>query len=297
MKVKKGLVLLMSMVLAFSIGTVSAVAAQVKINVQVDGKNVKFPDAKPYVEDNRVMIPVRFVSESLGAKVDYHKQLSGKKVNRVVEIVLQSKHISMNVNADKVLVDGKLVMLDVPARVQQERVFVPLRFVSEALGAKVDWNSSKKLVSISTGAIVTKPDPITTPNDDNMYNSNFKWKSGYTDLAKKLFVNNMQVSQGKLTFKVPVGSNAAFLDEKGAITKLIPGKTYSYAIGKGAGSLSLSLVYEGKPEQEAYTIFLNSSDTADLGKLFGQYQDAIVVAGSGSGAPLSEVQKLALQLK
>ncbi|MFD1179714.1 copper amine oxidase N-terminal domain-containing protein [Paenibacillus puldeungensis] len=298
---RKSIFMLLSVALLWGVTAVSASAAQTRINVQVDGKNVSFPDAKPYVEDSRVMIPVRFVSESLGAKVDYKKETSGSRVNRVVKITLGSKLISMNVNADKVLVDDSIITLDVPARVQQKRVYVPLRFVSEALGAKVDWKSAKKLVNISTGKPVTNPDPV--PSDSNMYSTNFEWdkdSSGYVynKLAKELFVNNMKVSNGKLTFTLPREAEADYMTAKGAITHLTPGKTYTYSIGQGQGSIEFALVYPGRDEQEAYSVFLNSKINKDADELFGQYNDAIViVGGNSSGAPLSEVQKIAQKLK
>lgn len=284
---KLGLIL-MSIVMLLGMALGSASAAQT-VYVQVDGKNVTFPDAKPYVESNRVLIPVRFVSESLGAKVDYKKETVGSRVSRTVYVTLGDKNISLEVNSNKVLVDGNIVTLDVPARVKQERVFVPLRFVSEALGATVEWKSSQSLVSIITGKEVTEPDPV--PSDDNMYNTEFEWKAGYTDLAKELFIDNMKVENGKLTFTLPKGAEA----DKGY--NLIPGKTYTFDIGDGKGYITFSKIYPGRDEQEVYTVSLDSAGNEDLKKLFGDVNDAIVIGDEGASAPLSEVLKLSNELK
>ncbi|GIP08196.1 hypothetical protein J1TS5_03660 [Paenibacillus macerans] len=294
MVIKKRLVfILISVIMAFGFAVSTASAAKVNVTVQVDGKTVKFPDEKPYFESNRVLIPIRFVSEALGAKVDYKKETNGSRIDRVVYVELDDKTIRMPVNSDSVLVGDVIVKLDVPARLQGSRVLIPLRFVSEALGAKVDWNQSNKLVSISTGGEVTDPDPV-----DNMYSTDFEWKSGYTDLAKELFVNNMKVSDGKLTFTLPNGAEADYMTAKGAITHLTPGKTYTYSIGEGQGSIAFALVYPGRGEQEGYSVFLNSKDNEDMEELFGQHNDAIIiVSGNGSGAPLSDVQKWVQQLK
>ncbi|MGE7225790.1 copper amine oxidase N-terminal domain-containing protein [Paenibacillus glucanolyticus] len=291
---KLGLVLMSTvMLLGMALGSASAART---VYVQVDGKNVSFPDAKPYVESNRVLIPVRFVSESLGAKVDYKKETVGKRVSRTVYVTLGDKNISLEVNSKKVLVDGSIVTLDVPARVKQDRVFVPLRFVSEALGATVEWKSSQSLVSISTGKAVTDPDPV--PSDDNMYSTDFQWKAGYTELAKELFVDNMKVENGKLTFTLPQGAKAQYYAEDGASTDLTPGKNYTYPIGKGNGFVSFAKVYPGRAEQEGYSVALDSSFNEDLAALFGNVNEAIVVTSSGhTAAPLSEVQKLAQNLK
>ncbi|GIO42276.1 copper amine oxidase N-terminal domain-containing protein [Paenibacillus apis] len=293
---KLGLVL-MSTVMLLGMALGSASAAQT-VYVQVDGKNVTFPDAKPYVERNRVLIPVRFVSESLGAKVDYKKETIGNKVARTVYVTLGDKNISLEVNSNKVLVDGNIVTLDVPARVKQERVFVPLRFVSEALGATVEWKSSQSLVSIFTGKEVNEPDPVPSDGDsDNVYSKNFEWKAGYTELAKELFVDNTKVENGKLTFTLPKGATAQHYAADGTPTRLVPGKTYMYSIGKGNGFISFAKVYPGRDEQEGYVVNLDSSFNEYLQELFEGVNDAIVInSGNSSASPLTEVQQLAGKL-
>lgn len=290
------ILLLMSITMGFGFAVSSASAAKVNVTVQVDGKTVSFPDAQPYYEDNRVMIPLRFVSEALGAEVGFKKTVSGSIMNQTVITSLGDKKMSMNINSTQVVVGETVVTLDVPARLQHERTYVPLRFVSEALGAKVDWDQSRKLVSVSTGKEVTDPDPV--PEGNNKYNDDFVWDEGSTKLAKMLFTDNMKVTNGKLTFTLPKEAAAVYSTPKGAKTNLTPGKSYTYPIGEGQGSISISQAYPGSDKQEAYVVFLNSKDNEDLGKLFGQYDDAIViVGGNNSGAPLSEVQKSVQELK
>lgn len=293
---KRMILLLMSITMGFGFAVSSASAAKVNVTVQVDGKTVSFPDAQPYYEDNRVMIPLRFVSEALGAEVGFKKTVSGSIMNQTVITSLGDKKMSMNINSTQVVVGETVVTLDVPARLQHERTYVPLRFVSEALGAKVDWDQSRKLVSVSTGKEVTDPDPV--PEGNNKYNDDFVWDEGSTKLAKMLFTDNMKVTNGKLTFTLPKEAAAVYSTPKGAKTNLTPGKSYTYPIGEGQGSISISQAYPGSDKQEAYVVFLNSKDNEDLGKLFGQYDDAIViVGGNNSGAPLSEVQKSVQELK
>ncbi|WP_036635740.1 copper amine oxidase N-terminal domain-containing protein [Paenibacillus massiliensis] len=289
---KKLSLALMSALMLF--GVAASVSAAQKVNVQVDGKNVIFPDAKPYVEQNRVLIPVRFVSESLGAKVDYKKETTGNKVNRTIVITQADKTVHMNVNSDKVLVGDKIITLDVPARLQQERVYVPLRFVSEALGASVDWNSSKSLVSISTGAVVTDPEPVPDPKDE------FGWKLGYTDLAKELFVNNAKVSDGKFTITIPKDATVSYYPKNSLKkTVLTPGKQYTYKLEEGQGSLSIDLIYPGKPESEGYAIFLDGRGNEIDGTQNGVIQDVVVSGFNGTWnaeATLSDVIQLAKSL-
>lgn len=271
----------------------TSIHAATTIKVTVNSSAVAFPDQKPYLDNNRVLIPARFVSVALGGSVDYK--------NKVVTIKKQDgTKITMKINSAKVSVGGKTVTLDVPAKVVKGRTVVPLRFVSEALGASVDWNQTKSLVSITTGTTTTPTTP-TTPTTES---GNFKFDPGFTDLAKVLFVNNMKIADGKITFTVPEGSTAGYSTPNGKRTELNPGQTYSYAIGKGAGYLNFKMIIPSKivknaPKQsESYMIDLDSSNANGN---FSGVNDAIV-SGYDSKvslvtSPLSKVLELASSLK
>ncbi|GIP61119.1 stalk domain-containing protein [Paenibacillus woosongensis] len=300
MKKSKLLLILLSVVMTFGLTVSTVAAAKVTVTVQVDGKNVNFPDEKPYFENDRVLIPIRFVSEALGAKVDYTKETVGSRVNRVVDVKISNRTIRMPVNSDNVLVNDVIVTLDVPARLQGSRVFVPLRFVSEALGAKVNWDQSKRLVSITTGKEITNPDPV--PGGNNRYNDQFELDEDYTKMAKTLFLNNMKVAGGKLTITVPKEAKAAHLTNKGSITHLTSGKTYTFPIGEGEGFISITQVYPGKESQEGYSIILDSKLNEDLAALFGSVTNDVIISGGKEvnyrygAATLTEVQNIVKQL-
>lgn len=299
---KKMILTLLSVLMIFSAATPFVSAAQVKgVTVEVNGKKVAFPDGKPYTEDGRVMIPIRFVSEALGAKVTYKKETVGKKVNRVVGINLADKKINMNVNSDRVLVGDKIVTLDAPARMQDGRVFVPLRFVSEALGAMVGWNQSKRLVSITTGKEVT--DPVVEPTEGY---GNFEFEKGYTDLAKQLFVNNMKVSGGVLSFTLPKNASGYHSAASGKMTTYTPGKTYTYPLGSEKGHLTLALIYPGKTE--LYAVYfpntvINKENNPDLATAVKKMQNSdVLIRGYNSKGievigSLSRVTSLAKSLQ
>lgn len=288
MKNHKLLLALCSVIVLLGLIAPAVSANKVTVNVQVDDKDLKFPDAQPFYENNRVLVPLRFVSEALGAKVDYKKESVGNQKERIVYVKLDGKTVQMPIDSDSASVDGVIVKLDVPARDQESRVFVPLRFVSEALGAEVEWNQSKLLVSIYTEAETGEPDPIA--GHDNMYNTDFKWKDGQNNLAEQLFVNNMKTENGKLTFKMPNGAMGY-----AGNTEFVTGKSYSFDLGKGM--ITFAKVYPEQGEQEVYTISLDSSANEDLKALFNGVKDAIVIGDKGAAAPLAEVLKLAQQLK
>ena len=97
-------------------------------------------DAPPQLVNNRTLVPIRFVSEALGAQVTWDAatgQVTVKDAGRTMVLTLGS---------NQALVDGKPRAIDNnPAMLPPGRVFVPLRFVSETLGAKVDYNDTKQI--------------------------------------------------------------------------------------------------------------------------------------------------------
>lgn len=300
---KKKLVLsLLSLAMVFGVVSATASAAKVNVSVQVDGNTIKFPDEQPYFEDNRVMIPIRFVSEALGAAVEFEKTKTETELRKVVKIELAGKKIDMPVNSDVALVDDQTVKLEVPARMQGNRVYVPIRFVSEALGANVKWNADKKIVIVTTGLDQGNEEP-TQPveNNNNIYQA-YEFKTGFTTLAKQLFIDNMKVNNGKLTFTLPKGASGRHYTKDGEMTTLKTGQSYTYALGEGKGFFVLSLSYQGKLEGESYGIFLDSKNNEDLTKEFGTVtDDAIVVNHRSDGkevaGTLTEVVEHAQSLK
>ena len=89
------------------------------------------------------MLPIRFVAELLGATVDWDS-----KSNTVI-IKGNGIDIKIPVGAKKATVNGKSKELDAPAYVENGRTFTPLRFISEALGAIVEWNGNTQAVKIT----------------------------------------------------------------------------------------------------------------------------------------------------
>ncbi|MGB9792606.1 MAG: copper amine oxidase N-terminal domain-containing protein [Thermacetogeniaceae bacterium] len=127
------------------IASVPAFATKVTgIKVTVNGKQVTFPDQQPYLDAalGRVFIPVRFVSEALGAKVDWDQ------AKQTVTITSNTAIIKIKIGSAQVEVTGIYKNLDAPARVENGRTMVPLRFVSEALGKDVVWHQDTMTVEI-----------------------------------------------------------------------------------------------------------------------------------------------------
>ena len=115
------------------------------VSVTVDNQNVNFPDGRPYLDTNgRVLVPVRFVSEALGAKVDWDAN------SQVAVIEKEPDKVAVKIGEKTVKKNDKVITMDTTAVISSGRTMVPVRFVSEALGAKVAWDKVTYTVVITT---------------------------------------------------------------------------------------------------------------------------------------------------
>jgi hypothetical protein len=122
----------------------SIVSAASKITVVLDGDSVRF-DIQPFIDSSsRTMVPIRMISQEMGAYVDWNSNTN------VVTIKQDKKTILLKIGESKATVDGKTIKLDTKAIAKSGRTFVPLRFVSEALGASVSWDGRYRIIYITT---------------------------------------------------------------------------------------------------------------------------------------------------
>ena len=108
----------------------------------VNSKEVTL-DQPPIIENSRTLVPFRFIGEALGAEIGWDP------VKRTVSYVLGSTNIVLTIGLTTAIVNGVETKLDVAPKILSGRTMVPVRFISEAIGAKVDWNSGMKMVTIT----------------------------------------------------------------------------------------------------------------------------------------------------
>ncbi len=103
----------------------------------------------PFIESGRTLVPLRFVAETFGAKVEWEPK------EQKITITLENKTIILLVGKKEALVNNERYYLEVPPKVIEipeiggGRTVVPLRFVSEALGAQVDWEPELQIITIT----------------------------------------------------------------------------------------------------------------------------------------------------
>lgn len=111
------------------------------VTVVVDGRILAL-DQPATMDGERVLVPLRGVFESLGAQVTYDAS------RRSINAVRGGTQIQLTVGSRQAYVNGEARSLDAPPVAMGGRVMVPLRFVSEALGAEVKWQAYNRTVSI-----------------------------------------------------------------------------------------------------------------------------------------------------
>ena len=99
-------------------------------------------DTAPIIKNNRTLVPLRFVSQAFGAKVEWDGGI------KVITILYNFHMIQLQINSKIVTVDGSVSKIDVPPIIKNNRTLVPLRFVSQAFGAKVEWDGATKTITL-----------------------------------------------------------------------------------------------------------------------------------------------------
>lgn len=98
-------------------------------------------DVSVFVEDDRSYVPVRFISENYGGKVEWIDE------TQTVNIVFEDREISLTIGKKEINVNGKVVTIDVAPVLKNERTFLPLRACVDALDKEVLYSDGLILIS------------------------------------------------------------------------------------------------------------------------------------------------------
>lgn len=104
--------------------------------VTVDNEAVIY-DVAPVIRNDRTLVPIRIITETLGGKVDWNG------ATKEVTLTLDGKEIKMTIGKTLEKYGVAPVIID-------GRTFVPVRFVADELGATVAWDDATKTVTIKT---------------------------------------------------------------------------------------------------------------------------------------------------
>lgn len=111
------------------------------IVIQINGANL-LTDLPAFMQNGRVMVPLRTVSEAMGAKVTWN---SSKKSASAVK---GKYSFELSAGRLQAVRNGSPIMLDSAPVMKEGHLFIPLRFSAEGLGGSVRWNSSLRQARI-----------------------------------------------------------------------------------------------------------------------------------------------------
>jgi hypothetical protein len=158
-------------------------AADAQVEVTVNGSAVDISPA-PIVQAGRVFVPLRGVFEQLGASVVYS--------NGTINATGNGRDISLQIGSTQATVNDQPQTIDVAPFIVGESAYVPLRFISEALGDSVSWDDANSIAAIDTGGgaadyfrpgtasyVDTAPPPIPVYDQPYVPDPNYIWQPGY----------------------------------------------------------------------------------------------------------------------
>ncbi|MGE5381505.1 MAG: stalk domain-containing protein [Methylocystaceae bacterium] len=135
--IKKAIYIAVIIVMVFA----NAVSAAVTPTINLNGNEVT-SDTPPLIKSGNTLVPIRVISENLGAQVSWDQATS------TATIVKDDISIKLTIDKAYAVVNGQTVAISWPVTLYNSRTLVPIRFVAENLGCIVKWDSMAQKVKI-----------------------------------------------------------------------------------------------------------------------------------------------------
>ena len=121
----------------------NAITVSKYVNVTINGQALQ-ADVKPFVNaDGRTMLPIRAISEALGAVVQWDE------ATKTATLTLGDKTVKVPIGQNTIDVNGNPVAMDTSSVIKDGRTLLPVRAIGEALGAEIGWDQQTETVSIN----------------------------------------------------------------------------------------------------------------------------------------------------
>lgn len=102
----------------------------------------KYDNVKPEIEEDRVLMPLRAITETLGAVVTWDGGTDK------ITITKDDVSIELTIGSKTALVNGEEVTLEVAPKIIKSRTMLPMRFITETLKLNVDWDEDSQTVVV-----------------------------------------------------------------------------------------------------------------------------------------------------
>ena len=124
------------------------------ITLHINDKKIEMPIMPPVQIDGRTLVPTREVFEPMGASVEWKAAEKKVFVNHGATLMI------LEVDSQNVWIDGETTQLDVPPKIINGKLMLPLRFIGETLGYEVEWQQETSNINIKQN----KPTPVPDAN-------------------------------------------------------------------------------------------------------------------------------------
>lgn len=117
------------------------ISAKSNVTVELNGKKIEF-DQPPIIQNGRTLVPMRAIFEAMGCTVEWD--------NGLIDVWKDGENImALFVGDTQMWIPNKTITLDVAPQIINDRTLVPVRAISESMGADVEWDSKAYKVIIS----------------------------------------------------------------------------------------------------------------------------------------------------
>lgn len=113
-----------------------------RVHLMIDGQSIS-AEVPPLIKNGRTLVPVRVIAEGLGATVGWNQD------TRTATITQEGSKLVLQVDNPNATLNGKQVKLDAPPLMYHQRMLLPLRFVGEAFGTSIGWDSQSRTVLVN----------------------------------------------------------------------------------------------------------------------------------------------------
>ena len=149
MKLFKKILLLTTLMSLVFVMTLAPASGADKLSVAIDDKAISIAAdyGTPYIDSaNRTMVPLRVVSENLGAKVAWDQKTQTATINGDIKVKIGSKSIQTAYGT---------ITMDTTAVIKGSRTYIPFRYIGNALGYDVSWSAKAYTANIITKSNLT----------------------------------------------------------------------------------------------------------------------------------------------
>lgn len=114
-------------------------------SIVVNGTRVD-SDVPPIIQNSRTLVPIRFISNALGAEVKW------VQAEQTAYVMLGNNTLAFPYNQPVYYINGLAKPIDVNIQLVNNRIMIPLRAAGESLGQEVGWDNASRTVIINTPA-------------------------------------------------------------------------------------------------------------------------------------------------